>query len=306
VTAATEPGVWTGRIDPSATGDGVGRPEVRSVRERVRSRSAGLSPAEQRVARTVLGDPVGVIHLSVNDLAELSGTSVGTVMRFCKSLELRGFQDLKIALARESIPAERQVVDDINDGDGPDEVIRKVLRASSQALSDVASDIDTGPLDRVADLLAATSRIVFVAVGTSAPLASDIAYRLTTIGLSAVFPADVHVQHVTARMLRPGDVCFAISHTGSTTETLAAARTASEAGATTVALTSFAHCPLTDIVDHFVVAGSRETSFRVESMTSRIVHLTVLDALVVLVTLRNRQAMAALEATADVLTEHRI
>ena len=83
---------------------------------------------------------------------------------------------------------------------------------------------------------------MFTAVGTSSPLAADISYRLTTIGLPTTFPADVHVQHMTARMLEPGDLLVAISHTGSTTETLAVTRAAAKAGATTAALTLRGSC----------------------------------------------------------------
>ncbi|MEV8268474.1 hypothetical protein [Microbacterium sp. NPDC076911] len=39
-------------------------------------------------------------------------------------------------------------------------------------------------------------------------------------------PTDVHTSHVLARMLTDRDLVFAISHTGSTIETLAAARAA--------------------------------------------------------------------------------
>ncbi|RIQ11327.1 MurR/RpiR family transcriptional regulator [Jiangella rhizosphaerae] len=274
--------------------------------ELIRTRSTGLAPAEQRVARTILGNPVDVIHLSVTQLAEASGTSVGSVMRFCRSLELRGFQDLKLRLARESIPVEHQVLDEIDPGDGAPEVARKVLAGSAASLEEASRSFDARVLDAVVERLLAARRVLFVAVGTSAPLAGDIAYRLTTVGLPALAPADVHVQDVTARMLGPNDVCFAISHTGSTRETLAAVRTARAAGATTVALTSFASSPLTELTELALVAGSRETSYRIESMTSRIVHLAVLDAIVVLVGMRHPGAQAAREASADVLTDHRI
>ncbi len=50
----------------------------------------------------------------------------------------------------------------------------------------------------------------------------------------------------------------------------------------------------------------RETAYRIETMTSRIVHLVVLDAIFVLITLQHRQSQDALAATGDVLTEHRI
>lgn len=281
-------------------------PTTGPILERVRAHSVSLSAAEQRVARVVLADPVGVVHLSVTDLAERAGSSPATVVRFCQALGLRGFQDLKLALARESIPVAQQLLDEIEADDGPVEVTSKVLSGAASALQAAAQSIDAQALGRTATQLGQARRIVFAAVGTSAPLAADVAYRLTTLGLDASFAADVHVQHVTARMLGVGDLCFAISHTGSTTETLSTVRAAVTAGATTVALTSFAHSPLTELVDHALIAGSRETAYRIEAMTSRIVHLTVLDALFVLLALQQPNAQNALADTADILIEHRI
>jgi DNA-binding MurR/RpiR family transcriptional regulator len=277
-----------------------------AILEHIRANSASLSAAEQRVARAVLADPVAVVHLSVSDLAQVADSSPATVVRFCQALGLRGFQELKLALARESIPAERQLLEEIEPGDGPAEVTSKVLMGAASALQSAAQSVNTDVMGETAALLGHARRIIFAAVGTSASLAADVAYRLTTIGLDASFAADVHVQHVSARRLAPGDVCFAISHTGSTVETLATIRTARAAGAATVALTSFAHSPLTELVDHVVVAGSRETAYRIEAMTSRIVHLTVLDALFVLLALSQPTAQRTLAETADILIEHRI
>ncbi|MGX6511650.1 SIS domain-containing protein [Rhodococcus sp. SJ-2] len=133
----------------------------------------------------------------------------------------------------------------------------------------------------------------------------DCAYRLSTLGLHAIYVADVHAQHIQARMLDENDLLFAISHTGSTFETLAAARAAKAAGATVAALTSFTRSPLTELCDHTIIAGSAETRIRVEAVTSRLVHLAVLDALHVLLKRQVPDAAKYLQATADVLAEHR-
>lgn len=269
-------------------------------------RSAGLSPAEQRVARAVLSEPQHVFEMSVTELATFSESSVGTVVRFCQRMGLRGFQDLKMRLARESLPAQERLLHEVTGSDDPQDVLAKVFAGTARALEEAGPAVDPAALGRIVERLTTARRIVFAAVGTSAPLAADIAYRLTTIGLPATFPADVHVQHVTARMLGADDVCFAISHTGSTTETLAVTKAAAQAGATTVALTSFLDSPLTGLVDHLLVAGSRETTYRIEAMTSRLVHLAVLDAIYVAIALRHPESQAALAATGDVLVEHRI
>lgn len=277
-----------------------------AIVERIRAHLPALSPAERRVAAAVLLDPPGVIHLSVSELAAKSGASAATVVRLCTTLGLRGFQELKITLASESVPLHQQVLGAVSAGDGAAEIISKVLGGTEHALHRAVAAVDPRVLEQISAAIVSARRVQFGAVGTSSPLAADAAYRLNTIGIDAVFTPDVHTQHVTARMLTPEDVFFAISHTGSTVETLATARAARAAGATVIALTSFASSPLTELVDFALVAGSLETAYRVEAMVSRIVHLALLDAIFVLLAIRHPRSPSSQLLTADVLVEHRI
>ncbi|MCT1550054.1 MurR/RpiR family transcriptional regulator [Brevibacterium casei] len=277
-----------------------------SVIERIRAGLLSMSAAERRVAEVVLQAPEHVMGISVTELAKLSGASVGSVVRFCQSIGLKGYQDLKLKLAQQMGARVQPFAAEVSEGDDAQEVVLKILHDAASAFTEAARNIDGQALERMLGKIAAANRIMFAAIGTSAPLAADIAYRFVTLGLPAHFAADSHVQHVTARLLSADDVCFAISHTGSTVETLQVVRAAKAAGATTMAVTSFSSSPLTELCDEVVVAGSHEKAFRVEAMVSRSVHLAVLDALYTSVALREPSARGALEKASDVVTEHRI
>lgn len=277
-----------------------------SVTERIRSGLLLMSAAECRVADKVLQSPERVMSMSVTELADLSEASVGTVIRFCHRAGLKGYQDLKLKLAGDVGSRGQLFAAEVTDGDSVGDIAAKILRDTSSSFIETAHNIDSVALERVVKVLLDARRIVFAAIGTSAPLASDIAYRFASLGLNATFPADSHVQHVTARLLHPGDVCFAISHTGSTSETLQVARAARLAGATTLAVTSFNSSPLTELCHEVIVAGSHEKAFRVEAMVSRSVHLAVLDVLYTAIALRDPNARETLALAAEVVTEHRI
>lgn len=279
---------------------------TRPLAERLRAVLPSLTPAERRVAETVLRDPLEVIHLSVSELATQAGTSAATVVRLCTTIGLRGYQELKITLATQSIPREKRVLAEIDVDDDAASITRKVLTTTAAAIETSAAAVDGARLEQIADAVLAAGRVQIAAVGTSIPLAQDAAYRLMTLGIPTSFLPDVHAQHVAARMLGPGDLFFAISHTGSTVETLAATRAARASGARTAALTSFSSSPLTETVDIALVAGTAETAYRVEAMMSRIVHFAVLDALYVTLAMRRPHSADALSLTEDVLIEHRI
>jgi RpiR family carbohydrate utilization transcriptional regulator len=277
-----------------------------SVAERVRAASGSLPPAEARVVQALLTRGADVIHASVSEIATAADTGLGTVVRACQSLGFKGFQAAKIALAQDLLPLGERPQEDVSEDDEPLQVLGKLAASSAEALLRATASVDGTGLARAIDLLASARRVLCLGVGTSAPLAQDAAYRLTTIGVDADAPPDVHVQHVRARLLTVSDVAMAVSHTGATQETLGAARGAKEAGARVIAITSFSTTPLTEIADVALVAGGLETSYRVEAMASRLAHLLVIDSLYTSLALKARQrARKAQQLTADVLAEHR-
>ena len=287
---------------------GTGSPPHGTLVAHLRALVPDLTPASRRIGAFVLDHPDDLIHLTVTDTAERTATSVGSIVRFCQDLGLRGFQDLKIRLAAETTSATTALqAEDLRPDDPPPTVLAKVLRAGADAMSDAAATVSGAAFSHAVDLLGAAARVLVVGVGTSAPVAADAAYRLRTTGLLAEAPSDVHVQHVSARLLTCADACLAISHTGQTRETLATVTAGRAAGATVVAVTSFSRSPLTKIADTVLVAGSRETAFRVEAMSSRLAHAAVLDALCVSLALAHPdRARTAQALSADTITEHRV
>lgn len=225
--------------------------------------------------------------MSAARLAEVSGSSVGSVVRFCHALGVPGYQDLKIRLAQRHNPAWSSPAVRSVDG-GPPDAGQQVFADMADALFDTARVLDAALLERAVGLLINAQRTLIVATGTSSPFAADLAYRLTAIGLPVSYPTEVETQQAAARRLGPQDVCFAISNSGTTSFTIESIRAANGNGAPTVALTSFANSPLSKLADVVLVAGSRQGAYRSEEMASRLVHLAVLHTLCVLI-VRRRQ-----------------
>lgn len=272
---------------------------------RLRATIPSLQASDARVAQVLLDDPESAIYRSASEVAEIAETSTATVVRCAQKLGYRGFHELKLGLARDlatfSPPEEYS---DVASHDA--DVLSQVTSVGARTVRDAASLVVPEAFEAAVEALHTANRVLFVGVGTSAPLAQDAGYRFSAVGLTAEAPADVHVQHVTARLLRADDVCLAISHTGATRETLEIVAAAKNAGATTVSIGSFLRSPLTELVHVAITAGTREVSFRLEAMASRLAHMAVLDALLVAVADRDpERSQRALDLYADVLSGHR-
>lgn len=300
----SDSGATTSLTTPASSTD-LGSP--REVSARIRAHLGSLQGADERVAAVLLDQPNVVIFRSASEVGELAQTSSATVVRCAQKMGFKGFHDLKLALAQELAIFEQARGEEPPAGDPRLAALVQVTQAGAESVRDAGALVDADAFDAVVSAVARARRVLFVGVGTSAPLCQDAAYRFSAIGVVAEAPADVHVQHVQARLLTAEDVCVIVSHTGSTRETLTAAQAAGPAGARTVAITSFARSPLTELVDDVIVAGTRELALRLEAMASRLAHLAILDALLVAVADRDqRRSQSALALYSDVLGEHRL
>jgi DNA-binding MurR/RpiR family transcriptional regulator len=60
-----------------------------------------LTPAERKIAAWILANPQQVTTMTVSQLAGQCGSAPSAVIRFCKSVQVGGFSNLKLALAAE-------------------------------------------------------------------------------------------------------------------------------------------------------------------------------------------------------------
>jgi DNA-binding MurR/RpiR family transcriptional regulator len=177
-------------------------------------------------------------------------------------------------------------------------VVEKIAFADARAVEETGAQLDIVVLERVVDALVRAQRVDLYGVGASAFVAMDFQQKLHRIGRVAFAWPDIHVALTSAALLRPGDVAIAVSHTGTTTDTIDAVTEARSHGATTVALTNFPRSPLALAAEHVLTTAARETTFRSGAMASRLAQLTVVDCLFVGVAQRTyEQTMAALNAT---------
>lgn len=271
-----------------------------------------LSPAEQRVARIVAEDPGEAARRTITELATAAGTSEATVIRFCRSVGLEGYPQLRIRLAAEAArrvapPDARVVGGDIPPGADMAQIIATIAFNDARAVEETAEQLDPAVMEQVVDLLHGASRVDIFGAGASGFVASDLQQKLHRIGRTAYYWPDIHTALPSAALLAKGDVVIGISHSGATTDVIEVLETARRHGATTVALTNFPRSPIADAADFVLTTAARETTYRAGAMASRLAQLTVVDCLFVGVAARNRtRTRRALEATAESVRGHRV
>ncbi|MDQ1075946.1 MULTISPECIES: MurR/RpiR family transcriptional regulator [Microbacterium] len=246
------------------------------VTARIAAVRNSLQPSERRVADLIVDDPDAVIELTAQQIADRVGVGRSSVVRACQTFGYRGYPQLRVALAAER---GRRTVAPAT-ADGPLGGIRAAIDRIADDLRAVTSLLDAEGVTEAVAAVVAARRLLVVASGLSAPVATDLAMRLTAVGRPAETVGDPIGQQIAARHLDPEDVCVVISGSGANEASLRAASAARAAGARVIALTSFSASPLTERADLSLVLASGGT-FRDElEHTSRIAHAVFAEAFV--------------------------
>jgi RpiR family carbohydrate utilization transcriptional regulator len=257
---------------------------------RLRGLYPSLKAALRKVADVTLDRPELAIYASVNEVAAAAGVSEATVMRLCRLLGFRGFQDFKIALARELVSPLQRLHEEVAEGDDPATIVRKVFHANVAALQDTLAVLDMEAMDTAAKWLLEARLMLLIGVGTSGPIVTDAANKFFLLGLLVQAITDAHLMMMAAALLTPRDVLLAVSHSGSTRDTAETAKTAKNAGARVICITNNSLSPLTKTADLVLSTASRETRFRQEAMASRLCQTSILDSLYTLIALARPEA----------------
>lgn len=269
-------------IAQEATAEPATEPAAGAAREQgdllelIRSRVPSLPGSGRRVAETVLRDSARLVGLSAVQLAQESATSVGSVVRFCQSIGLPGYNAFQRRLAadlgrgRGSLAAARPA---------PASVAESVLFQAVDDLVRSVDHIDVAAVQAAALVVRGAERVLICSSGPSQPVAVTLGSALARAGLTVQYPSDMETQEAIAHALGPADVCIGVSHSGTTANTLRSVELAAERGAGTVALTSFADSPIANECDLALVAGAPADRHRSADTASRIAHHALVQAL---------------------------
>jgi DNA-binding MurR/RpiR family transcriptional regulator len=277
------------------------------VLDRISALRRSLPPTAGRIADFFVEHAADVVHMSVTEVAERCGASEGSVVSFCQQLGARGFQQIKIAMARDLVQPVQFIHEDLTANDDLATVTKKIFNSGLQAIQDTMKALSIDELGRAIAAIRQANRVEVFGIGSAAPIAEDANYRLLRIGIDSRVSVDSHIQAIAASLSTPRTTVLTISHSGSTLETLEATKLAKEAGAMTIVVTNFGRAPILEHADIVLHTLARETQFRTEAMTSRIAQLAIVDALIAGLALADYdRSVNTLKRTFEVLASKRV
>lgn len=250
--------------------------DLHDIRVKLHSYRHALTKSEQKVAAFVLDHAEEAMYLPVTDLAVRAGVGESTVLRCCRKLGFKGYQEFKLALAKDHEKAASFFEDDVRPGHG---MVHTITSNNIKALQETVSLLDETELEDVVDAMFRARYVHFYGVGTSGITALDAKSRFLRIGFPADAVADSHLQAMAAATLCEKDVAVGITVSGSTKDTVDALAAAKKNGATIVAITQFARSPVTKNADRILLTGGKESPLQGGSLAAKMAQLHMIDLL---------------------------
>ncbi len=264
-----------------------------------------LKGSAQKAARFILNSPRETINLTITELGKRAGVSEASIVRFAQSLGYSGFHALKIGLAEDIVSPMLLVHEDLTPDDGPASAMQKAMTAGMRSLEDTVRILEMPVLEAAIQALCSARQIELFASGNSIPLAMDLNFRLTKIGLNSRFSVDSTMQEMYASLTSSKDVAVGISHTGSSKDTVYALELAKQRGARTVCITNHSDSPITRYGDFCLFTSTRVSHFREEEMASNLATLALTEALYVGICVQRSDASVQAVSKTMRATRHR-
>jgi DNA-binding MurR/RpiR family transcriptional regulator len=207
----------------------------------------GLPPQQQLVATFMLDHLREVPFLSVPELADRSGASEATIVRFAQRIGYTGFSSLKSALlqaVREKV-ASPTAPDDLTDRAPGGDVLEEVARLETENIGASVESLDRALMAEVADALFEARQVNTFGLGISSHFSELAAYLLSRIGIRVrTLPRGYSSPLEPLIALDQSDVVMVFSFPPYLQPTLDVARAARSRGATVVAVCDRATAPV--------------------------------------------------------------
>lgn len=277
-----------------------------SCKEKILGSMHSLTNSENKIANYVLNHYDETLNYNVSELADKADVSDASVVRFCKRLGYKGFQDFKISAARDILPRDRYFNPSLEQNDDAETMCRKIFDLEMAALNRTFSLINFTDLEAACELIFKADKVLAMGSGGSLIVAKDFQHKLMKVGIQAHVHDDIDLQLMGASLLTERDVAVCISHSGSNRNILDGMKIARDNGARTIALTGQGKTPIANTADIAIYVASEKTMFRSESASTRIAQLSMVDSMVSIIAFKNyEKSFSAIQKTRKATAENK-
>lgn len=251
-----------------------------------------ISKGHKKIAQYILVHYDKAAFMTAAKLGDTVGVSESTVVRFASELGFDGYPGLQKALQdamRNKLTAVQRIevsLDQLKDG----EVFRSVLMHDIEHIRHTLEETAMADFDRAVENIVNADNVYVMGIRSSSALASFLSYyfRLMLPNVTLVQTGSRSELYEQLMRINDKDVLIGISFPRYSKQTVHAIAYAHKKGAKSIAITDSIESPIAADADNVLVARSDMVSF----VDSLVAPLSLINALIVAVSIKNREVVA--------------
>ncbi|MDT9756773.1 MULTISPECIES: MurR/RpiR family transcriptional regulator [Heyndrickxia] len=246
----------------------------------IKSKLSSLSKSEKKLGEYILSHAVETVNDNTSELAKKAGVSPATVVRFCRSIGLSGFSQLKIRLYADASGLDREIYTDITSNEDIAMIADKLALRFNQSITQTANLLETGCIEKITAMVDKSPAIYVYGIGASHVAAEDFMHKFSRIGKPVVHTLDHHLLGSSLINASKDSMFVAISNSGETNEAIKLTQIAKQNGLFTAGITQKRDSTLARIVDvPLIHHGGEAVLLRSAATTSLAAQLFTIDVL---------------------------
>ncbi len=246
---------------------------------RIESLMPNMQRAEQKIAAFILAHADEAKYMSVNEVSLLSQVSEASVIRFVKKLGFKGFSHFKLSLATLQAQDRREPKNE-QPGDSAGALSRYIRDSLINSIQDTYSMLGRKSLESAANAIIGAKRIFCAAIGPCGVTCNLLSFYLSEVGFSVMYSPDPVMQIQNVTFSTPEDVVIAVSHSGTTTDTLKILEIARSNGTQIISITHYLQSPIIELTDILLCSYARKDPQGLfNNGTSQVAQVYVIESL---------------------------
>jgi RpiR family transcriptional regulator, glv operon transcriptional regulator len=224
-----------------------------------------LTHAEKHVLYYIESNLDDAKQLSLTGMAEANSVSTTTIVRMCHKLGLEGFTELKFFLKG------------IEEAQLP--VEKNPLERYRHDLNNTLSSIQLEEIEKIADEIVQSSRVIIVAVGLSKMMGEYFSKLFMQVNKTTIYIYESHIIDILTNMLEPKDMVIFISSSGETKTITKVAEKVKYKTRQTLAITNSPDSKLANLSEYSLSASVQRVTYAGYDLTARSTLVMLIDLL---------------------------
>jgi len=245
----------------------------------INEKRSNMSKSQHKIADYILDHPHSIPFLTGAKLAELTGVSEATIVRFATFLGFSGYNDMQQQLAA-SVERRLNTVERLamspSEFTETEKVIYEHFNEDIKNIQQTMQQLNIDDFERAASYILQAKRIYIIANRSAHSLGSFLQYYFNLLFDKSQLIHTTESAFDNIHDVNKEDVVIAISYARYTKSTLDVASYAREKGATIIALTDNLNSPITAFANISLFASSDMKSF----LDSFVAPLSVINTLI--------------------------